>query len=633
MYKLLSSLVLATLCSTRLMAGDPVYPVKAIPDSIMKNAHLVKRFEEVNQTIVSPREVIVVSRFVLTVLDQTGAEETTMKAAYNKLTEIRSMSGALYDAEGKLIRRMKQSDIKDRSMVGDGNLMTDTRYKEHRFYHNIYPYTIEYELEERHRSAFYLESWLPQPQDDYTVEQSKFTLTAPADFKVRFLETGCKVQQTTNEKGKVTYTWEVKNLPAYKAEPYSKGFTQLSTNVQLGPTAFKLDDYEGDASTWEGLGKFVYALNAGRDELPDNMRQKVQELTAGLTTNEQKIRVLYKWLQQNYRYISIQLGIGGMQTFDAKTVAAKGYGDCKALSNYMMAMLKEAGVKSYCALVSAGPKARYVNEQFPKNYFNHMILCVPGKDTTWLECTSPTTSMGYLSSFTSNRAVLLITEEGGKLVHTPTLTMQQNRQHRTINAVMQDNGDLKLSATTTRTGEEQDDLHDVLHAYSKDKQLERIRRTLELASYDVSKYECLEKSSLIPEIDEQLEISSNAYGSVTGKRIFVRPNILNHEIGKLEQDSSRVSDVVLKYAFSHVDSVSITVPAGYKAESVPAPVALQTKFGNYSAITAMKGNTITYIRRLEGNAGTFPASEYNEFAKFCTAIYRADRNRMVLVKE
>ncbi|NLR62953.1 DUF3857 domain-containing protein [Chitinophaga varians] len=634
MYKIMSSLAAALLCCTRLMAGDPVYPVKAIPDSMRENAHLVKRFEEIVQTISGPKEVNVVTHYVLTVLDEEGAEASTLVESYNKQVDVRSISGALYDADGKLVKRLKQSDIKDLSVDGDGSLMTDTRYKVHRFYHNIYPYTVEYEVEERVNNTYHLRSWMPQVIKECTVELSRFVVETPVGYKLRYLASGAAGEPKVAEKGKVAYSWEVKNIPAFTGEPYSREFVELSANVLLSPSVFKFDDYEGNGTTWEGLGKFGYTINAGRDELPDNIKQKVQELTAGQSSKAQKIQVLYKWLQQNYRYISIQLGIGGLQTFDAKTVAAKGYGDCKALSNYMMALLKEAGIKSYCAWVKAGEGEKYINEQFPDDDFNHVILCVPDKDTTWLECTSNTLPAGYLSGFTSDRAVLLLTEEGGKLVHTPALGMKDNRQVRTVNAVMQDNGNLKVSAVTMRSGEEQETLHEALHVYSKDKQLEMMRKSLDLSSYDVGKFDCRELPALIPEIEEQLDLNCNAYATVTGKRIFIVPNILNRSrVGKLEPDSNRISDVVLKFAFEHVDSVSITVPEGYKAEAMPAPVALQTKFGSYSATAAMKGNTITYIRKLQRKAGIFPAAEYNEFAKFYTAIYRADRNRMVLVKE
>ncbi len=76
------------------------------------------------------------------------------------------------------------------------------------------------------------------------------------------------------------------------------------------------------------------------------LNRKVHELTDHLTDKRQKVFALYDYLQKNTRYISVQLGIGGWQPFPADYVATKRYGDCKALSNFMVALLKEAGIKA-----------------------------------------------------------------------------------------------------------------------------------------------------------------------------------------------------------------------------------------------------------------------------------------------
>jgi len=82
-------------------------------------------------------------------------------------------------------------------------------------------------------------------------------------------------------------------------------------------------------------------------------------------------------MQDHTRYISIQLGIGGWQPFDAAFVQEHGYGDCKALSNYMVALLKTAGITAYSVLIRPGDYRYTFNESFPSNQFTHVIVCVP----------------------------------------------------------------------------------------------------------------------------------------------------------------------------------------------------------------------------------------------------------------
>ncbi|HEY8954541.1 DUF3857 domain-containing protein [Chitinophaga sp.] len=632
---MISTLLLLSVVSQSAWAGDPVYPAGTIPDSLKKNAHLVKRIDEQTVKVNDLTDIRLVSHTVVTVLDEAGAEEVGLEAYYDKLREIRSVSGALYDADGKLLKRLKQSEIRDVSAVGDGSLMSDARAKLHNFYYNVYPYTVEYSIEMRFSTMNWIPDWQPQDNISTAVEKSRLTIIFPENYELRYRSYCYEGKPvTTSEKGSKALTWEVNQLAPLRHEDYPVELYQRTPSVFLAPTDFEMGRYKGKMTTWKDFGNFIYQLNEGRDVLPDNIKAKVHELTDGISNRHEKIRVLYKFLQQNNRYISIQLGIGGWQTFDATSVAANGYGDCKALSNYMMALLKEAGIRSNCVLVKAGRDEHTLPEDFPSSQFNHVILCVPdAKDTTWLECTSNTVPAGYLGYFTDNRPVLLVDAQDSKLIHTPVYGMDCNEQLRHVNAVIDSTGNIDIKATTVYSGLQQDHLHDMLHSLSREKQLQVLRKGLNLSSYDINDYNCTELETPIPSIEEKLGIKGNNYATVTGKRMFLVPNILTRGGVKLEADIPRKSDIKFDFAYRDVDSVTITLPAGYKPESLPAPVALTAKFGSYSAVVSIKGNTLSYIRKVESKAGTFPAADYPELVKFYATMLRSDRSKLVLVKE
>jgi len=203
-------------------------------------------------------------------------------------------------------------------------------------------------------------------------------------------------------------------------------------------------------------------LNKDRDDLPEATKQKVKELVKNFTTTEQKVKAVYEYLQSKTRYVSIQLGIGGLQPFSASVVDQTGYGDCKALSNYTVAMLKEIGIKGFYTIINAGEGEPEIKTDFPSHQFNHVVVSVPnGKDTLWLECTSQINPFGFQGSFTEDRWALMITEDGGKLVRTINYTPEQNLQSRSAVINLESNGSAKATVKTTYRGIQYESLNGI----------------------------------------------------------------------------------------------------------------------------------------------------------------------------
>jgi hypothetical protein len=404
--------------------------------------------------------------------------------------------------------------------------------------------------------------------------------------------------------------------------------------VITGPTDFQLGDYRGNMNTWQNYGKFFYAIKSGRDNLPDNVRQQVHKLTDSITDIKKKVSVLYEYLQQNTRYISIQLGIGGWQPFDATEVANKGYGDCKALSNYMYSLLKEARIRSDYTLIHAGENETYMTDDFPYNQFNHVILFVPlPKDTIWLECTDQTLPAGYLSAFTADRYALAVDETGGKLVHTPRYGLKDNLQLRRVKATLSDDASLLIHANTEYEGLEQDDVHSIINHLSKDRVKEYLEKKLDFPTYDLDKFDYRENKSTTPEVEERLDLYVSNYATITGKRLFITPNVMSRSIIKLQANEERKFDIVLHDEYRHIDSVEIEIPKGYEIESSSQAVNIETKFGKYSNKITLIDNKIFYYRTQEQYSGTFPAKDYADLVKYYDSIYKADRNKIVFVKK
>ncbi len=616
-------------------AGDGEYAVSNIPADLLKNAAAVKRKEEIRFDLDNINKPRFYKKYAITILNENGDKFAAFYKQYGKFQEVISIEGALYDDKGKKIKSLRKDDISDRSSVGEENLIDDTRLKYHNFFWKNYPYTIEYEYEIKFNTSAFFPEWMPQEGYNYAVQQSSITVVFPSSYTIRYKAFNYQGEpDKSDNKGNHIYTWQVKNMMPIEKEYASPSYEYLTTMVLFAPSQFQMDNYQGDMSTWETWGKFINTLKQNRDELPDDVKKDVHQLTDGLKDTRQKIKVLYEYLQKNTRYISIQLGIGGWQPFDAKYVAAKKYGDCKALSNYMYSLLKEAGIHSYYAEIKAGEDEDDIITDFPCHQFNHATLCVPVEhDSIWLECTSQTVPAGYIGGFTGNRHALLMNENGGKIVTTTRYSMNDNLAQRKISATLDNDGKLDFITNTQFRALEQDNLHELINYYSKEKMLGYLKKAIDLPTYDIVKFNYTEDRQSIPSIYESIEITAPNYAQVTGKRLFINPNIVNRISIKLKTDEERKYNIELKDEHRDIDSVEIKIPSGYEPEAVPQDVKIESKFGKYFSSVKVTDDKITYYRMHEQYSGNFPASDYAELVKYYEQLYKADHNKVVLVKK
>lgn len=611
------------------------YSTALIPDSLRKDTRAVLREDELILEIKSPGKAVEKEREVYTILNSNGDNLGGYRLDYDKLSAISEVSGILYDSLGKVIRKVKRKDMQDRSYDDGYSLATDSRYLEHSFYYQVYPYTVEYQKEIDDEGILGFDNWFPLINSGISTQHSKYTIIAPKDYNVRYLlRNGASPPVITEEKDKKVYTWEVKNLVALHREPYGPRWRDIVPYVMLAPSDFEAEGYKGNMSTWTDFGKFIGQLRTGRDILPENIKQQVHALTDTMKDPRNKVYALYHYLQQNTHYISIQFGIGGLQPFSAEYVATKKYGDCKALSNYMVALLKEVGINGKYVAIRAEEDAPPMIDNFSCSQFNHVICCVPmGKDTIWLECTNQTVSPGYMGTFTGGRQAMLVDEDGGHVVRTPTYTASDNTQCRVTRGQLSADGNLDADVTTVYQCVRQDLPHDMVDEMSGEQRTKYLNGLFYLPTYSVDKSHYEEKKGPMPVVTEDLHVLAPNYAGVSGKRLFISPNVFDRSRMRLPADSVRKYDFVSDEAYTDIDSVVIAVPAGYQVEAMPKDVAINNHFGRFRASVKFENDKLVYYRFLQQSEDRYPPSDYAALVKFYEQLYQSDNERVVLVKK
>ncbi len=626
-------LALILLIITAVADGQNFYSTQ-IPDSLKENAHAVIREFTTEFELQAVNKGTERVRYIITVLDKRGDVYSRLTVHYDNNSRVNIRQAILYDKNGQRVKKLGQSDISDIPAYDGVSMYSDSRIKSYRPNYGEYPYTMEYTYEVTSTNLVSYGSWVPVEGYNVSVQQSKFTFIHPPDLKYKKKEININTESgIVNQGDKISEVWECNNFKAIEDEPYDISLKERTPRVSLMPEKLLYDNYSGLAGTWKEYGKWVNELYSGRDELAEPEKLKVSALLENTTDTIQRIKLLYEYMQEHTRYIGIQLGIGGWQPFSARTVFETGYGDCKALSNYMHALLKQIGIRSYPALVSAGTYIQPIYLDFPNfQQFNHVILCVPvNRDTIWLECTNQTIPFGFLGDFTDDRNVLLITEEGGKMVHTKKYSAGDNLRSCYAEFTINPEGEANCSIRTNYSGLQYDDISNLFYLNTEE-QKKWIYDVSSLPALQVKDYSIKNKKEIMPSATIDETVISKKYCSFTGNYMLLPLNHINSQPAIQKMIKERRSDFIINRPSVDYDTLVYILPADYKIESVPAGKTMRSAYGDYSSSVRVDKNRIIYTRMYALHQGRFKASDYKSFYDFILSVSKADNDKVMLSK-
>jgi len=609
------------------------YNYSNLPEELKKNANYIiwedfKQFEILDKGLAIEKV-----RLAVCIVDQYSKRFNTISANYRKNEKISNFKAEIYDKDGNSVKKLKSSELKDVSSVSSFSLFEDDRVIYADFIYGQYPYTLVYEYEKKVDGLLNYPSKYFQSMANTGVLSSQLNLIVPNDiqFKYKEFNLGQKVKISNLDKKKM-YSWTENNIKPFDVLELAPPDKDYEPMLKLAPVQFAEGGYEGLMDTWENFGAWILKLNKDRDILPESRISELKLLVKDATDDREKARILYKYMQDKTRYVSVQLGIGGYQPFTAEYVDSKGYGDCKALSNYMYSLLKAVGINSEYALVLAGQGENDILTDFSSSQFNHVILCIPQlKDSIWLECTSQLQPFNFLGSFTDDRHSLLISENGGRLVKTPKYDKKINTQNRKAFLTINADGNAAGSVSTVFNGLQYENRDGWVNQTAKE-QKDALKSAYPVGGLEINTMKFSENKDEIPNIKEQLDMNIFGLAAVTNKRMFIKLNIFN-ESTYVPKNEDRKVPFKLSYEYIDSDTIQLQIPDAYSIESMPQPLNLQTKFGGYEVKMVQEGNIITYIRKYSSEKGIYLAQDYSAYYEYRKQVVKTDKAKLVLVKK
>ena len=458
------------------------------------------------------------------------------------------------------------------------------------------------------------------------VMRSRYVLDVPADFQPRVQEHNLTFRRReVVRNGRRVYSWLVNDVPKIRAEP----FMALDSNRVY----MSLD--VGGRTEWDEVSRWYAGLSADRYTLTPEIEARLAEVVKDARTLEDSLRAVHRWVAQDFRYVSLSLGIGGYQPRTPEEVMRTQYGDCKDKATLFIALARRMGVNAHPVLLNSyGGGDRTMPSV---SQFNHMIAAVerPGGGYTYLDLTAELIPWGEVSPGYEGGFGLVVHPDGrGEEVTFPLSDPAANRAESVVAGELKEDGTFTGSFTTSTTGSLQYRLRSAFSSRISPRDRQEITRGMAQNVFEGARGDSLEifdGKDLGVQPRTRVWLSGGRAATPSGGSLILTLPFGNGSsrqlIAELEaQDEPRRFDIDVADVIGPVQTVTeyrVILPEGYRAR-LPQNVTAESTFGRYTAEFTQEGRELRVVRRASGRRGVEPKERLPELLAFLREMSRDD---------
>ncbi len=586
-------------------------------------------------------------REAIRVLRPGGEAWGTVRVYFDSQSRITGLHAWCIPVSGKDYE-VKEKDAVESAVLGveGGDLISDQRTKTLRIPAAIPGSVIGYEVEQELRPYMMVDGW--GFQDTVPVREASYTLKLPPGwtYKTNWLNHS-EVQPVRGAAGE--WRWSVADLKAIRIEEFMPPWQGIAGNMVVAfvpPTG-----QDAGIQSWRDLGAWYLTLARDRGNASAEIKQKVAELTASAPSMLAKMQALASFVQNDVRYVAIELGIGGHQPHSAAEVFSHRYGDCKDKANLLITMLKEIGIDSHAVVINT-VRGSVTAATPPDLNFNHAIVAIvlpPDLEAANLEAVLPRPTLGRLLFFDptddfiplgrlSGRLQanygMLVAPAGGDLIRLPQLPADTNGTARTAKLTLDEKGTLRGDVHEVRSGDSAAYERGLLRSFSVD--TDRIKPVEAVAAASLSRFQIVKAGVVnLRAVDRPFEwnysLEAESYAKTAGDLLLIRPRVLGtFASGFLETKEPRQFPIEFEGPERDTDVFEIALPAGYEVDELPPPVDVDEGFAAYHSKTEAVGRSLRYSRTIEFKDLSVPAEKAEKLKEFYRTIAGDERNSAVL---
>lgn len=495
-------------------------------------------------------------------------------------------------------------------------------------------YSYDYEMEKKIRDIKYFTSIYFN--DEYPVIEKTITIKVPKWLELEIKEFNFNshdIKKTITPEGDNTiYKYVIKNIDPSVKEDNSPGPSYMYPHVLFIAKSYteKAEKNTLFNSTADLYKWYKSLVDSMKDE-PTIFANKVKELTKDAKTDDEKIKNIYYWVQDNIRYIAFEDGIAGFKPDDSQNVFEKRYGDCKGMANLTKQMLKLAGFDARLTWIGTNHIA--YDYSIPSLSVDNHMICTLIKDGKkyFLDGTEKFNSFGEYAERIQGKEVLI--EDGNKFIidKIPVQKSITNSEKIVTNYKIE-NENLTGSVNKEFIGESRSTFLYQYNNVKNDKKEDALKWFLSGndKNYNISNI----ITSDLNNRDQKLNIS---YESKLANHVSSFDNEMYVDLDydkeyKYMDLKERKKDIMFDYK-SHDDiTIILEIPSGYKVSKLPTNFEINNEDYAISLKYEVKGNTIVYHKMFDFKKPILKSSKFEEWKKNHLQFTKNYSEQIVLTK-
>jgi len=456
--------------------------------------------------------------------------------------------------------------------------------------------------------------------EDCVVLSQSLELRVPKDLYVNVWSGTNKPTETTVN-GERVYRWvSSQKKPTVGKEADAE---KELKKKQVWTAEQELDAKEGKLpamawttfKSWEAVGAWYQGLESDRIVPDAEVKAKVAELTAGKTTEEEKVRAVYGYVATQIRYIGVAFGIGRYQPHRASEVLENQYGDCKDKHTLLAAMLTALGLHPDAVLIGAGVR---FNEAVPSpGSFNHLITTVAvSGQAVWLDSTEEVAPYRALAYVIRDRKALVVPDAGvAKIEMTPaTLPFPTTQKMNSVGTLDRD-GTSNSHLLLTVRGDDEMAIRAAFRQVSPaqyDQMVQQISRYLGYAGTtshaEISRPE---------ETTEPMTIDYDYKREKSGDwdNLKIVPQLAPVELPQVDEKEPPIQAIPLGVPRVNISTSAMKLPDGWGAE-LPDAIHAKSAYASYDETYRIDKGTVYAERRIEVLTEKVPVAEWKTYKKW-----------------